>query len=374
MHGTTDLDFRSLVESAPDAFVIADRAGVIRLVNAQAEKLFGYVRDELVGTVVEVLIPERFRDQHPCYRERYHAAPHARPMGSGMDLHGLKKSGDEFPVEISLNVLESGHERLVAAAIRDVTAQREATRLIAEANDALKRQAADLERSNIELQHFAYVVSHDLQTPLRSISGFVQLLEKDYGDRLDERAVEWIRRTVVGTQRMQAMIRDILAYSRLDSRVNPFSRVDLNDVFDEVIDVLGDSIAEAAAEVTRELLPAVLGDRPQLIQLLENLLGNAIRYRNSDPPHVHVAAADAGADWLVTVSDNGIGIDSQHFQRIFDAFQRLHTQKAVPGTGIGLAICRRVVNRHGGRIWVESEPGRGSRFHFTLPKFDGGTP
>lgn len=362
-----EFDFRSLVESAPDAFVITDRGGAIRLVNAQTEKLFGYPRDELLGRSVEILIPERFRPQHPAYREKYHGAPHARPMGSGMELYGLKKGGEEFPVEISLNVLDSPSGRLVAAAIRDVTAQKMAAQLITDANRALKHQADELERSNLELQHFAYVVSHDLQTPLRGISGFVQLLQQEYGDRLDDRATEWIRRTVVATQRMQNLIRDILAYSRLDSRVHPFTRVDLNDVCDEVLDILSESIAESEADVRREVLPEVLGDRPQMLQLLQNLIGNGIRYRNTAPPIVRVSARGEVDEWVISVADNGIGIDPEHFHRIFDAFQRLHTQKSIPGSGIGLAICRRVVNRHGGRIWVESEPGRGSVFHFTLP-------
>jgi PAS domain S-box-containing protein len=371
MEGTRGMDFRSLVESAPDAVVVTDQDGHIRLVNAQTEKLFGYPREELLGRPVEMLIPPRYRDQHPQFREQYHAAPHDRPMGSGMELFGTKKSGDEFPVEISLNVVESAGGRLVSAAVRDVTAQKQAAQLITDANTALKKQAEALEKSNLELQHFAYVVSHDLQTPLRSISGFVQLLQQEYGDRLESRAVEWIRRTVVNTQRMQNLIRDILTYSRIESRAQPFSRVDLNEVYDEVVDVLSDSIADAGALVTREDLPRILGDRPQILQLLQNLVGNALRYRSAAAPRIHVGARDAGEEWVVAVRDNGIGIEPEHFQRIFDAFQRLHTQKTIPGTGIGLAICRRVVTRHGGRIWVESEPGAGSCFHFALPKVEG---
>ncbi len=191
--------FRSLVESAPDAVVITDNRGLIILVNAQTEKLFGYVRDELIGQPVETLIPSRYRGHHPGYRQKYHDAPHARPMGSGMELFGLKKNGDEFPVEISLNVMETEEGRLVSAAIRDVTAQKHAAEQIKSANATLKHQAEELEKSNLELEHFAYVVSHDLQTPLRSISGFVQLLQQEYGEKLDEQATEWIRRTVLGT-------------------------------------------------------------------------------------------------------------------------------------------------------------------------------
>lgn len=363
--------FRSLVESAPDAVVITDKHGKIILVNAQTEKLFGYVRKELIGLPVETLIPQRYRGHHPDYRHKYHEAPHARPMGSGKELFGLKKSGEEFPVEISLNVMETDEGRLVSAAIRDVTAQKAAAEEIKNANARLTHQADALEKSNLELQHFAYVVSHDLQTPLRSISGFVQLLQQEYGDKLDEQAVEWIRRTVLGTQRMQTLIRDIMAYSRVETRVHRFTRLSLNEVFAEAVDVLADSIRESNARVNREELPEVLADRPQMVQLLQNLIGNAIKYKGEVQPQVTVSGADQGIEWQVTVKDNGIGIASEHFQRIFDVFQRLHTQKAIPGTGIGLSICRRVVLRHGGRIWVESEPGKGSSFHFTIPKSEG---
>lgn len=363
--------FRSLVESAPDAVVITDNRGLIILVNAQTEKLFGYVRDELIGLPVETLIPPRYHGHHPSYRQKYHDAPHARPMGSGMELFGLKKNGDEFPVEISLNVMETEEGRLVSAAIRDVTSQKHAAEQIKSANATLKHQAEELEKSNLELEHFAYVVSHDLQTPLRSISGFVQLLQQEYGEKLDGQATEWIRRTVLGTQRMQTLIRDIMAYSRVETRVHPFTKQSLNEVFDEAVDVLADSIRESGAEVKRENLPEVLADRPQMVQLIQNLIGNAIKYRSEAKPQIHISGTDRGREWIVTVKDNGIGIAPEHFQRIFDVFQRLHTQKSIPGTGIGLSICRRVVQRHGGRIWVESTPGKGSSFHFTIPKSEG---
>lgn len=363
--------FRSLVESAPDAVVITNKDGKIILVNAQTEALFGYARNELIGLPVETLIPKRYREHHPEYRHKYHSSPHARPMGSGMELFGLKKNGEEFPVEISLNVMQTEEGRLVSAAIRDVTAQKHAAEEIKNANARLTHQAEELEKSNLELQHFAYVVSHDLQTPLRSISGFVQLLQQQYGDKLDEQATEWIRRTVLNTQRMQTLIRDILAYSRVEARVNAFTLFNLKEVCDEAIDVLRDSIRESDAQIHFEDLPEITGDRPQIAQLLQNLIGNAMKYRGTSTPHINVMCKDAVSEWVITVKDNGIGIAPEHFQRIFDVFQRLHTQKAIPGTGIGLSICRRVVLRHGGRIWVESEPGKGSSFYFTIPKSEG---
>lgn len=369
-HNAPGMNYQSLVESAPDAVVVSDESGQILLVNAQTEKLFGFAREELIGRPVETLVPHRYRARHPEFRKKYHDAPHARPMGSGMELYGLRKDGQEFPVEISLNVLDDADGRLVSAAIRDVTAQKRAAEELKRANETLTRQAEELEKSNIELQHFAYIVSHDLQTPLRSICGFVQLLDQEYGDKLDDRAAEWIRRTVLSTQRMQTLIRDILAYSRVDSNVHPFAKLSLAGVLDEVVDLLGDSIRESGAVVIGDDLPEVLGDRPQMVQLLQNLIGNAIKYRRDEPPRVEVFVTETDREWIVTVRDNGMGIPPEHSQRIFDVFQRLHTQQAIPGTGIGLAICRRVVQRHGGRLWVESVPGAGSTFRFSIPRED----
>jgi signal transduction histidine kinase len=231
----------------------------------------------------------------------------------------------------------------------------------------LRLQADVLERSNQELQQFAYIASHDLQAPLRSISGFVQLLQQTHDGQLDNEANDWIKRTVASVQQMQVMIRDILAYSRVDSRIGPLEPTPLAGVFDEVSEVLGDSIRDAGAIVTCGELPTVMGDRSQFVQLLQNLIGNALKYHGDQSPRVHVSAEKKGKEWVVAVQDNGIGIEPQQEERIFGIFRRLHSQNEYPGTGIGLAICRRVVERHGGRIWVNSTPGQGSTFYFTIP-------
>ena len=244
----------------------------------------------------------------------------------------------------------------------------ERTGELARANLSLKKQAAELERSNLELQQFAYIASHDLQAPLRAIGGFVQLLRDTYSGRMDEQADTWIAHTVAGVERMQTLIRDLLAYSKIESRGRPFEAIDSREVFDQVIEGLEASIRDSNAQVTCSELPTVAGDRSQLLQLLQNLVGNAIKYHGDQPPRVHVSAEKKGSEWVFSVSDNGIGIDPKHYRRIFEIFRRLHTQQVYPGTGIGLAICRRVVQRHGGRIWVESEPGRGSTFVFSLPE------
>jgi signal transduction histidine kinase len=231
-----------------------------------------------------------------------------------------------------------------------------------------KRAEENLARSNRELQQFAYVSSHDLQEPLRMISSFVQLLEKRYKGKLDQDADEFIGFVVEGTSRMQRMIQDLLTFSRVQSRGVEFAPVDTNEVFEKTVFSHQIMIKEAGAVVTKDDLPTVMGDETQLSQLFQNLIDNAIKFRRAEEtPKVHISAQRKGNDWEFSVQDNGIGIDPQYFDRIFIIFQRLHSREAYEGTGIGLAVCMRIVERHGGRIWVESEPGRGSLFHFTLP-------
>lgn len=382
--------FRTAVESAPLAMVIVDARGVITLVNRETEKLFGWTREELLGRPIELLVPERFRAGHPERRREYAGAPEARRMGAGRDLYALRRDGSEFPVEIGLNPVEGDAGAAVLAAIVDITERKRLAdelrrtneRLearVRERTEALQEQAAalaqardDLERRNIELRSFAHVVSHDLQGPLRHIAGFVQLLEARRAEALDEEARGWIRRTVDSVRRMEALIRDLLAYSGVDERARPFARVELDAALDDALALLEGSLREAGAVLTRDPLPAVAGDRTQLMQVFLNLLGNALVYHGPRPPRVHVSARRDGARWVVSVRDEGIGIDPRHHERVFELFRRLHTPQEYPGTGIGLAICRRVVQRHGGRIWVESEPGRGADFLFTLP--DGESP
>jgi PAS domain S-box-containing protein len=380
--------FRATVESAPTAMVMIDAVGAIVLVNAETEKLFGYTRLELLGRNVEVLVPERFRFGHPHLRSQFFAAaaPEARRMGAGRDLFGLRKDGTEFPVEIGLNPIQTREGVFVLSAIVDITERKRLSTALREAKEQLEERVEQrtaqlahrtqeleraieaLERSNLELQHFAYVASHDLQSPLRSISGFVQLLRAEYAGQLDEQADDWIRRTVQSIQQMQSLIRDLLEYSRVDARSRPFQPVPFREVVADAMGLLKASIHDSGAQVTYDLLPSVVGDRAQLVQLMENLIGNALKYHGHQPPLIHVSAERRENDWVFSVRDNGLGIDPKYHEQIFEIFQRLHDQQEYPGTGIGLAICRRVVHRHGGRIWLASEPGHGSTFYFTLPE------
>jgi len=230
---------------------------------------------------------------------------------------------------------------------------------------ALRTQ--ELERSNAELERFAYVASHDLQEPLRAVASHVQILEQDYKGRLDAEADECIRCAVDGAQRMHSLINDYLAYSRVRIATEAHEPTSTGRALELALKNLEHAIAESGAVVTHDAMPTVQADPTQVVQLFQNLVGNAVKFRGQEAPRVHVSAARAEATWLFSVSDNGIGIDPEHTRRIFTLFQRLHTQDRYPGTGIGLAICKKIVDRHGGRIWVESMPGMGSTFRFTLP-------
>lgn len=353
--------FRLAIESAPSGMVMVDRSGKIVLVNSQTEKMFGYPREELIGRRVEMLVPERYRSRHPEFRGEFFAHPHARPMGAGRDLYGLRKDGSEFPVEIGLNPIETEEGLFALSAIVDITERKRA-------ENELARQAQELARSNAELQEFAYVTSHDLQEPLRAVAGFMQLLQSRYQGKLDARADQYIQHAVDGARRMRNLIDDLLLYSRVGTRGKPFEPINCEAVLDDALANLAVAMRESAAAVTRDPLPVVLGDATQLTQVFQNLIGNAIKFRGEGRPMIHVGARRvASGQWELTLRDNGIGIDPQYFERIFRVFQRLHTRTEYPGTGVGLAICKKVIERHGGRIWVESAPGCGSTFHFTLP-------
>ena len=256
---------------------------------------------------------------------------------------------------------------LAGAAFENAEGFAELQRFTANLEDLVRDRTAALQDSNVELKQFAYVASHDLQTPLRAIAGFAQLLEAECGGELDETAKQYIGRIVAGTARMQTLISDLLGYSRVEARAVPFAPVRLDALFDDVVSMLSPSIEASGGRVTRGALPEVQGDPVQLAQLMQNLVENALKYRGETPPTVRVEASRDGGAWTVTVEDNGIGISPEHHARIFEIFRRLHSQTAYPGTGIGLAVCRRIVERHGGRIGVESQLGQGSRFFFTIP-------
>jgi light-regulated signal transduction histidine kinase (bacteriophytochrome) len=236
------------------------------------------------------------------------------------------------------------------------------------------RAEYELARSNAELEKFAYVASHDLQEPLRMVASYTQLLARRYKGKLDADADEFIGFAVDGANRMQRLIQDLLSYSRITTRSKVHELTETRTACDNAVKNLRQAIEESGATVTAGPMPAVRGDATQLLQLFQNLIGNGIKYRNERAPEIHIAAKADGNDWVFSVQDNGIGIEAQYFERIFEMFQRLHTRKEYPGTGMGLALCRKIVERHGGSIRVESQPGDGSTFWFTIPQVERNEP
>jgi PAS domain S-box-containing protein len=356
--------YRGLLEAAPDAMVVVNQGGEIVLLNLQAEKQFGYRRDELLGQQVKNIIPEGFAERLLSDRLRSAEDALAQQIGTGIELQGRRKDDSEFPIEIMLSPLESAEGILVTAAIRDIS-----TRKKAEA--ALLRNVQDLNRSNEELEQFANIASHDLQEPLRMVASYTQLLAKRYKGRLDADADEFIAYAVDGSNRMQGLIQDLLAYSRAGTNGREHRKTSTESVLKVALINLRATIEESGALVTHDPLPAIMTDDTQLAQVFQNLVGNAIKYRRAAIPHVHVSASkSADKEWIFSVRDNGLGIDPQYFEKIFVIFQRLHGRDEFKGTGIGLAICKKMLERLGGRIWVESTPGKGSTFFFALPEIE----
>jgi PAS domain S-box-containing protein len=478
-------EFRTLLDLAPEAMVAIDARGVIRLLNTEAERLFGEPRESLLGRPVGPLLPGVAL---AGLMERLQQAAGTLRLGHDAPFHIQPRDGAATPVEMSLAAIELGGAWLALATLRNVSererilaALRESEerlgialraarmgiwslvpgdniltwdafmgplfglplgqapldaeaywdlvfeedkarvqetvvtallcrseyydeyrvvwpdgevhwlstrgRVYRDTNDVpvrmagacwditdrkrdenrLRELADDLGQINADLEQFAYVASHDLQEPLRAVAGCVQILERRYGGVLDDEGREVIGHAVDGARRMQTLIEDLLSYSRVGTRGKVFSRFAVEDALEEALRNLQVARAESAAEIGHGPLPSVVGDRGQVRQLFQNLVANALKFRGAEPPRISIEAERVAGAWQFSVRDNGIGIDPAHAERIFQVFQRLHTRREYPGTGIGLAICRRIVERHGGHIWVESAVGAGAVFHFTLP-------
>jgi PAS domain S-box-containing protein len=343
----------AILDTAMDAIISVGDDSRILLFNHAAEELFGIPRGQALGLRLENLIPTAHRDAHAGRMLAFAAEERpGRMMAEGRVIRGLRANGQEFPAEASISTTIENGQRLFTVILRDVTER--------------ERHMTALTRSNLELQRFAFVASHDLRSPLRSIMGFLDLLKLRHADALGEKGSELLDRAKRAGQQMDELTADLLSYARLDAEAKPMTQVDTGTALEDAQHMLDAAMQEAGAQVEAGPLPTVRGDRAQLVQLFQNLLGNAIKYCRGSAPRVQVSAERGVGEWLFHFKDNGIGIEAHHLERVFEIFQRLHTQLEFSGSGIGLAVCRRVVERHGGRIWCTSTPGAGSTFSFAI--------
>jgi PAS domain S-box-containing protein len=354
--------FRLTFEAAASGIAHVSLDGRFLLVNQSLCDILGMEKADLLDRSVKDISHPDDRDVSDEQRARVHRG---EIDAAHLEKRYLRKDGSTVWVDLAIALVrKDGKPDYEIAIFDDITERKEAEAALHHAHEELKR-------SNAELAQFAYVASHDLQEPLRMVSSYTQLLARRYGDKLDGDAREFMAYVVDGAARMKQLIEDLLAYSRVGTRGREFKPVSVEAPLRRAIMNLKSAIDEAGASVSFDAMPTLEADEMQLAQLFQNLIGNALKFRSASVPRIHVVSSEKPDEWEFAVTDNGIGIEKEYFERIFMVFQRLHNKGEYPGTGIGLAICKKVVERHGGRIWVESEPGAGSSFRFTLPKKQG---
>ncbi|MFZ0546314.1 MAG: PAS domain S-box protein [Candidatus Promineifilaceae bacterium] len=378
--------FRLAVEASPNALIMVGVNGKISLVNTQAEALFGYDREELLGQTIDMLVPSSFHDHHKTYRDAFFNNPTARPMGAGRDLFGLRKDGRQVPVEIGLNPITTTEGEFVLASIIDITerkqaeaeianllqreqaARTETTKLNEELEQRVTERTAQLEAANKELEAFSYSVSHDLRAPLRSIDGFSQALLEDYLESLDDDAQDYLKRVRAASQRMAQLIDDMLMLSRITRSEMNRETVDLSRIAKSIAENLTQTEPERQVEFDIPPNVTVEADRHLMEVVLENLIGNAWKFtsKNATARIEFGTITQSNEHPAYFVRDNGAGFDMTYSGKLFGAFQRLHSSSDFPGTGIGLATVQRVINRHGGSVWAESKENQGATFYFTI--------
>jgi PAS domain S-box-containing protein len=349
----------AIVDSSDDAIISKDLNGVIMSWNKGAERLFGYTAAEAVGRSIAILIPPDRLEEEPKILERLKRGERV----DHFETIRVRKDGSPLNISLTISPVRDAGGRIVGASkiARDITDRVRDQQALREANAAL-------ERANGDLQQFAYSASHDLQEPLRMVATYSELLQKRFGDQLGETGAEYIGHTVQGALRMENLLRSLRMYMRVSTgEQGPPEEIDAAAVLQKALANLAVAIKDSGASVTHTALPRIRMREFQLEQVFQNLIGNAIRYRREEPPRIEVAAERRGEEWLFSVQDNGIGIEPEFKEHIFGIFKRLHTAAEYPGTGMGLAICQRIIERSHGRIWVESEGGSGSTFYFTIP-------
>jgi PAS domain S-box-containing protein len=356
--------FRLAIEASPAAVIVIDVQGRIRFANAETLRMFGYEATELTGLPINSLVPRNLRENHAQLHRDFFRNPSKRAMGVGRDLRAVRRDGTEFPVEIGLTPIETANETFVLATVLDITARREA-------EAAFARRAAELERANERLAQFAYVASHDLQEPLRKIAAFTNLLNQAIANSNQEdlhRAKDVIRSSAL---RARDLVDDLLTYSRTINDVLEPSVLDLKDEIESALVDLSQLISETGSEIDNRAPHLKFeADRSQFARLMQNIVSNAIKYRKPDQVAKVLILVEPIEEGGVQISivDNGIGFEAKYATMVFEPFQRLHSQAKYPGTGIGLAICKSIADRHGWALSIESEPGEGATFFITIPR------
>jgi PAS domain S-box-containing protein len=345
----------AIVESSDDAIISKSLDGIVTSWNAAAERIFGYQAAEMIGQSILRLLPEDRYDEETMILERMRRGERVEHFETVRQA----KDGRFLDVSVTISPLRNEHGTIIGASkiLRDITARKQM-------EQALAQRAAELERINTEFQQFSYIVAHDLNEPLRTMHSFLQLLERQLHGTLDASAREYMTFVTDAARRMQQMLTDLLAYTRAGQSPE-FQAVDCEALLSEVLMALQTRIEERGAVITHDPLPTIRGDMTRLRQVVQNLLSNALKFCE-EQPHIHLSALKEESHWRFTVQDNGIGIDPHQGNRLFQVFQRLHTRDEYPGSGVGLAICKKIVEQHGGRIWVESRPGEGATFSFTI--------
>jgi PAS domain S-box-containing protein len=334
-------------------------------VNDTAIRNYGYSREEFLNMTIADIRPPEDKDRLMQDVEEVRATPGAY---RDSQWRHTKSNGEVIDVDITAHAINFEDHRARMVVVNDITERNKFETQLRHLNTDLAKRANELAASNAELERFAYIASHDLQEPLRMVSSFLQLLQKKYKGQLDSKADQYIHYAVDGAERMKALIMDLLEYSRVGTAKEGFDMVDTSIVVQEVGDIFREKIIAARASVDIGPLPVIWGDRVQLTQLFQNLISNALKYHGDQAPVIHIRAKEEPGCWQFSIEDNGIGINEQFFDKIFIIFQRLHNKSDYSGTGIGLAICKKIVERHGGRIWVKSTEKKGSTFYFTIIK------
>ncbi|QMU26639.1 sensor histidine kinase [Adhaeribacter radiodurans] len=360
----------SIIQAAVDGIITIDTRGIIEMVNPSAARLFGYEANELLGKSINVLMPEPDHSRHDGYMHNYHTTGRKKIIGIGREVTGLRRDGTIFPFYLSISEVELADRKVYTGFIHDITQQKLN-------EEKLRRYAAELERSNLELQDFAYVSSHDLQEPLRKIQAFGdRLLTKEHAN-LSDQGKDYLERMLNAASRMQNLINDLLAFSRVTTKSKPFVRVSLEKILTEVLSDLEITIEQTQTQINRSPLPDIEAEPTQIRQLFQNLISNAIKFRKENEQPIiniyarqlqrqaHLTATPGDQQVEISIEDNGIGFDEKYLDRIFNIFQRLEGHK-YEGSGIGLAICRKIAIRHGGDITAQSQVGVGTRFIITL--------